>query len=186
MNTTYDVDTLFIIKKETNTKDTIDLNVILQEYGLFDGQLESLKIKKGEYFGFIKEEDVDILDLPLHEYLFNKISELEDEIVYRRARFSSATIKTEKARLNTELEQMEKDYYTIIDVATASAKNAIVDLFSKNIADPKNRTDLLTPIYTRRVSSVKTKNVNDFYKDLAKDESLLKDLVEAGIITVQC
>lgn len=181
----YDVDTLFIIKKETNDKDAIDLNKILENYGLSDGNSDSLITKKGEYFGF-KEDEIDINGLSLHEYLFSKISELEDEIVYRRAKFSSATIKTEKARLNTELEQMEKDYYTIIDVAVASAKNAIVDLFAKNIADPKNRTDLLTPIYTRRVSSVKTKNVNDFYKDLAKDESLIKDLVDAGIITVQC
>lgn len=185
MNTRYDVDTLFIIKKDT-AKERINLNDLLQQYDLLDEYNDKLIINKGDYYGFSEGKQDYINGVELHTYLHSKISELEDEIRYKRSNLMSTKEMTEKKVLTDALRQMEKDYYTIVDVASNSTKNAIVDLFARNISDKKNRTDLLTPISFLRVSSVKTQNIADFYDDLGKDEALLQDLVEAGIITVQC
>lgn len=177
----YDVDTLFIIKKKAAEED-INLNDILQQYNVADTYDDNLIIKKGEYFGYKNGAADMIEDLPLHEYLYSKVDAFEKEITYRRGRRQSTTDPAQKVLLNKELKAMEEAYFKLVDVAIESAKNSIVDLFSRNIADRKNRTDLLTPISFARIAALKSKNTSKFLSDLAKDSDLLNDLIEDGIV----
>lgn len=181
----YDVDTLFIIKKK-EADANINLNDILMRNNVATDYSEALIIKQGEYYGF-KDGKQDIIEgLPFHDYLIDKLSQFEKEIKYVRSRREYTPDMIKRVELNQKLKTMEEDYYKLIDIAQEAAKNSIVDLFSRNIADRKNRTDLLTPISFARVAGLKSVNIDEFYKDIAEDETLLKDLVEAGIITIQC
>lgn len=86
-----------------------------------------------------------------------------------------------KNKVDLELREHNKRIDTISALLEASAKNHIVDLFSTNMRDPKNRKDLLTAISFARVASLKTDAKQGLEKLLKTDQFLL-ELKQAGLI----
>ena len=176
----YDIDTLFIISKSAATN-KLPIKDVLSKY--FKNP-KAENIEEGVFVGCdIDGSPLMVEGLPLHTYLENFISILENKVRDMRKDYLAATSKDVKAALALELDEMEQDLDTLLDTAIMSSKNNIVYLFSSNLRDIKNRTDLLTPISFERASST----LVDMQQDLKNllDEYLPK-LVESGVIKKNC
>ena len=90
-----------------------------------------------------------------------------------------------KNQLVNNLTKLEKDADTISGLIEESAKNHIIDLFSKNMLDMKNRSDLLTPISFAAVKATRIETKKQL-EELLTDDSFLKDLSKAGLIQILC
>lgn len=177
----YDVDTLFILRKESWKYGETDLNDDLSYYGFVKPGVDT-KFTPKSVIGFDANGSKDYDGQQLHDYLqpfveaaYLKIEELTKQINRRDV---SELVKN---KIDLELQEHNKRIDTISSLLEASAKNHIVDLFSTNMRDPKNRKDLLTAISFARVASLKT-DAKQGLQNLLKTDEFLLELKQAGLI----
>jgi hypothetical protein len=155
----YDVDTLFIIRKELQ-KEATDLQLLVAE--VRDTTNLDLSIAANEVIGFKGEESHRVEGKYLHYFLEDIIILYDQKIETLRANVLNQTLTIqERKQLNNQLDVLTDSAKKLTDIARTSAKNHIVSLFSENLRDPKNRTDLLTPISFEQVASLKSRKVTE-------------------------
>lgn len=170
----YDVDTLFVIKKGEWTDPSLDLADTLAKYDYTGGPIQ---INAGEFVGENK-----VGDKALHYFLNDYIAKIHSKVEQQTQRLAQVGIPyATKSEISNLLDAYNRDLQILSKVADMSAKNAIVDIFSKNITDPKNRTDLLTPISFKRVGALKSKVYDELSKNLDQD-SFIQELEQASLI----
>lgn len=177
----YDVDTLFTMRKEAWTAEDVDLSDLLSYYAFVKPGINT-KITTKSVVGFDANGSISYDGMQLHDFIqpylevaYRKIEDLTKEINRRDVS------EMRKMNIDKELEEHNKRIDTISSLLEASAKNHIVDLFSTNMQNPKNRKDLLTAISFARVSALKTDSKQALQELLKTDEFLL-ELKQAGLI----
>lgn len=182
----YDIDTLFLIKKQKFEKDyTEDINLLAQKYGLTQFDSELLKFVPGEYPGFSSKDGDSINGVPLSEIMAQLTDELSRKISTLTIEYAATdrfTEGTKRDTLRKQINEANKDLQTLVELTHIVTRNAIVDLFSKNIKEPRNRKDLLTPISFARVSNLRS----DMKKSLEQailSEEFIDELHKAGLLT---
>ncbi len=194
----YDVDSLFIMRKsqfkDKNPKGTItptvDLNTILSKYSDKHIINSELVITADSVVGFkgtnpAKADPVTVDGLFLHEYLEGKVIEMSNHTAALSRTLLTAKTPKEKSAITTQLTTAKDDMSVIEDVIQQSIKNSIVDLYTTNMLDVKNRTDLLTPISFENVKGLRSVTKEKLL-ELLKDANFQTDLQNAGIIQKIC
>ena len=166
----YDVDTLFIIRKESWKKPSFDLSPYISRYDSVDSDVT---IPSGDIVG-----SSTVNNLPLHTYLETIILKYDQEIEDKRSQISSDLPASTKRELERELTSLTSSVDILTEIAQLSAKNAIVELFSSNLRNPKNRTDLLTPISFEQVASLKSRKLVSEKDALVPDGTPVKSLLQ--------
>jgi hypothetical protein len=183
----YDVDTLFVIKKKSWDKPTIDMNDVLSSYDESYQERSELVIEQGHFVGENK-----VGGQPLHTFLDTYIVKIHQRIEeLTEALLDKNKTKADKSLIDKAIKIHNDNLTQISEVADLSAKNSIINLFSSSLADPKNRQDLLTPISFSRVAAVKAeieKELMDLLsgKDMEATELFLNELEEAKMIERPC
>lgn len=182
-----DVDTLFVMRKEAWTKDTVNLNDVIRKYDPEHVDDPSLVLEKDKTIpGFTSEGRVFIGDFPMEEYMQDVIIKLYQSLETATKELSSKnTSKIREKELEEHIQSLNSDFELITDFVDSVINNSIVDLFSTNMLDEKNRKDLLTPISFARVSSVKAKTQQELSALLESDD-FLQELSDAGLIEFKC
>lgn len=168
----YDIDTLFLMRKESHAGDTLNLNEILGRYGIEANPM--LEYNDGDVYGFTSGSEDKINGVDVSHYLFGALSSIESAMDAKRSEISKAH-KDNKSALISEIQQMEEDYYSVIDAIQKTAKNAIVHTFSNNLRDIKNRKDVLTPISFSRAAKVKSVAVKEVREQIEAIKLQFKD-----------
>jgi hypothetical protein len=194
----YDVDSLFIMRKsqfkDKNPKGTItptvDLNTILSKYSDKHIINSELVITADSVVGFkgtnpAKADPVTVGGLFLHEYLEGKVIEMSNHTAALSRTLLTAKTPKEKSAITKQLTTAKDDMSVIEDVIQQSIKNSIVDLYTTNMLDVKNRTDLLTPISFENVKGLRSVTKEKLL-ELLKDANFQTDLQNAGIIQKIC
>lgn len=186
----YDVDTLFVIKKGQWEAETEDLNELLANYTEDYEDNENLIIKKGQFVGYNDEGAVMVDGQPLYAFLNDYIIKIHQRIEKLTDTLFNGS-KAEASEARKKIDNHNKILETISKVADQAAKNAVVGLLSSNLANPKNRRDLLTPISFARVAAIKSKMQKELFellssKDEAAMEEFLNELEEAKMIEKIC
>jgi hypothetical protein len=181
----YDIDTLFVIKKEKfKTPFTVDLNDIISKYGLTS--YAGLTFDNGEYLGFKDPQGDRINGVPVYEVLSSLVEELSRKIQSYTTSLSqiSRTESERRKEMYELLKTANSDLSQLISLTQSMVKNTIVHTFAKNIKAPKNRKDLLTPISFARVSNLRS----DMKKALESDSlenDFITELENAGLL-IKC
>lgn len=164
----YDIDTLFVIRKREHEGLGVDLNKIIRKYDTSHTHTEALNYKDGDVYGMKDKTEVPF-------YLEQKLEIIAEAMETDRKKLSSFS-KDDTARgvLLEALKEMEEDYYLISEHIIYAAQNSIVDLFSTNLRDEKNRRDLLTPITFTRASNNKAELIEELDTDIETYLMLLK------------
>ena len=181
----YDVDTLFVIKKEKYTKDTVNLNNLLQKFDPTHKENPDLIVAKNSVPGFSDNKELLFDGNKLHEYLIPMISKASSVL---KAKFDATRGMNvlEKRKASKEIEELEKSLDTISAIAAIAAKNAKVDLLSNNLRDIKNRKDLLTPITFTEALRIRHKVKGELREALTIDDKFLNNLQKNNLITIKC
>lgn len=167
----YDIDTLFLMRKQSHSGDTLNLNEILNKYGMEANPL--LNFEEGDVYGFKTGKEDKINNVGVAHYLYGAISVIEAAMNSKRSEITKAKGERRSA-LISQIEEMENDYYQIVDSIQQISKNAIVHTFSTNLRNIKNRKDLLTPISFARAAKVKSEVVKELKTTLPSIRLLLK------------
>ena len=193
----YDVDSLFVIKKESyDKKESLDLNTILSEIDPTHKNNPDLVIEKGEFMGYRGDKELYFDGKKMHEYLEHYIIELHKKVdtIVSKDLPESTSPKAKKAAYE-RIKEINAKLDVLSETATIAAKNSIVHAFSKNMRDMKNRADLLTPISFESVVSNKKAlqeelseliTVTENVKKEKDRKKFLDELVKAGLIKLNC
>lgn len=186
----YDIDSLFVIRKEKYEKKSTDLNELLSLHLPEHKNSKHFVLEEGKTVpGFTNKGSIQIGNKNFHEYLDSAINQVSKKIETLTHQLAPAVgPKPPLARqteLRKQIEALTEHLNTFSEVAEASAKNHIVDLFSKNMLDMKNRTDLLTPISFKSVKALRSEKKEELSKLLTED-SFMYDLQAAGLIEIIC
>lgn len=193
----YDVDTLFVIKKESYDKDEpLDLNDIISSIDNEHIYNPQLKIEKGDFAGYLEDKELYFNGKKMYEYLEHYIVELHkkvDTIISKEL----VTLKDPKKRKAAyeRIKELNAKIDTLSKTAEIAAKNSIVHSFSENMRNEKNRKDLLTPIDFRPTignrATIK-KELEDKLivtkqaKKEKKRKAFLEELAKSGLIKYNC
>jgi hypothetical protein len=188
----YDVDSLFVIRKEKYKGKDINLNDIvslhLEEHV---ADLPQLRLEANKSIvGFDSKGAIKIEGMFLHQYLevaMNQVSK-KIETLTNQLSPSDPSMKLsipEQSAVRKQIEGFNAHLTILSDVAEASAKNHIIDLFSTNMLDLKNRQDLLTPITFKAVKGLRSETLKELSSLLETDE-FMYDLQKAGLIQLIC
>lgn len=170
----YDVDTLFVIKKGQWEDEATNLNELLANYTEGYEDNDNLIIDKGQFVGYNDEGPVMIDGQPLYAYLNDYIIKIHQRIEELTDTLFTGS-KAEASEARKKIDNHNKILETISKVADQAAKNAVVGLLSSNLANPKNRRDLLTPISFARVAAIKSKMQKELFELLSsKDEAAME------------
>lgn len=179
----YDIDTLFLIRKKAATE-SVDISGILGQY--FQDAPQISPIEKGEVVGTKEDGSPTLYEgRTLHDYLNKYISAIDSRIRQIRKEYLATTNLESRQALALQLDAMETDFYSLIDVAMTSAQNNIVYLLSSNLREEHNRTDLLTPISFDRVSS-SSQTLRAELQDALEDEQFINELIKLEILKKEC
>lgn len=173
-----DVDTLFVIKKSTWPANDTNIFPLVNKYSPTTEDSSAFSLSSSSFVGF-SAGSADIIDgQPLHYFLEDIVIQITQDIETKRKDLDneSTPLATKKA-IEAELNLLNLEADLLTKVAALSAKNAIVHLFSSNLRDPKNRTDLLTPISFDMVAALRS---DSFQEQVAK---LAPDLTEEEQVT---
>lgn len=176
----FDIDSLFVIRKETVNK-AINLNEIILKYYPTHVEDEHFNIKAGRDFGTTDDGVYQINGLTAHEYLENVLFDIYTSIYSKAAEMKDLRGPDRKTAI-AELKDLKSAFNTLHKHAQISSKNAIVHTFADVLLAEKNRVDINTPISLTRVISAKA-SVRDELKSLMRKEEFVKDLLTAGMMT---
>lgn len=179
MGSDYDIDTLFVIRKETSTKD-VDLNEIIKKYQFSHADDEHFNVKVGQDFGTTDEGINTVKGLSTSEYLESVLYNIYIELHNKNAELKSLQGPSRKAVL-AEIKTLKSDFSTLNKYAQIAGKNSIVHTFADVLLAEKNRTDINTPISLSRVTRAKGSVRNELMSLMRKDE-FTNDLVTAGMM----
>jgi hypothetical protein len=183
----YDVDTLFIIKKEIyKEKEALNLNNMISVFDPNHKEDPALIFKKGDVPGYTNNKEYRTKNNErLHEYLEVIIRKASAIIDTKVEQANKATVAAGKA-IWEEINAMEKNLNKISTIAAAAAKNTKVDLFAKNIREEKNKRDLATPITFTRIVRVRYKIREEIKDTILTDDKFMQKLVEENLIKLEC
>lgn len=183
----YDVDTLFIIKKEIyKEKEALNLNNMISVFDPNHKEDPALIFKKGDVPGYTNNKEYRTKNNErLHEYLEVIIRKASAIIDSKVDQANKATVAAGKA-IWEEINAMEKNLNKISTIAAAAAKNTKVDLFAKNIREEKNKRDLATPITFTRIVRVRYKIREEIKDTILTDDKFMQKLVEENLIQLEC
>ena len=183
----YDVDTLFIIKKEIyKEKEALNLNNMISVFDPNHKEDPALIFKKGDVPGYPNNKEYRTSNNErLHEYLEVIIRKASAIIDTKVEQANKATVAAGKA-IWEEINAMEKNLNKISTIAAAAAKNTKVDLFAKNIREEKNKRDLATPITFTRIVRVRYKIREEIKDTILTDDKFMQKLVEENLIKLEC
>lgn len=175
------------MRKETWSKDTVNLNDIIRKYDSEHVDNPNLVLEKGKTVpGFTSTGRIFIGDFPLEEYMQDVVIKLYQSLETATKELSSkGTNKIREKELEEHITALNSDFEIITDLIDSVINNSIVDLFATNMQDEKNRKDLLTPISFSRVSSVKAKTQQEL-SELLESDDFLQELSDAGLIEFKC
>ena len=176
----FDIDSLFVIRKETSTKD-INLNDILSKYRPEHNPTEHFNVKKGQDFGTTDEAPFKYQNQFVHEYLEEVLYDIYTQVHVKTAQLEGLRGPSRKALLE-EIKSTKADFNTLNKYAQVSSKNSIVHTFADVLLAEKNRVDINTPISLARVTRAKG-SVREELMSLMRKEEFVKDLVTAKMIT---
>lgn len=188
----YDIDSLFVIRKEKHEQNDVDLNDLVSLYYPEHSEYHEglVFIKNKTVTGFNSEGPISINGLHVHQYLDKVMNQISKQIETLTGQLSPSDPKlklgiVQQTAVKKQIELLNEHLTLMANVAEASAKNHIVDLFSKNMLESKNRQDLLTPISFKSVKGLRSEMVSDL-EEMLDDESFMEDLQKAGIINLIC
>lgn len=176
------MDSLFVIKKSKSDKD-INLNTILSTIDPEHKSLDNLNLTKQSVVGY-PEDGTQFDGKPLWDYLGKYINQGNKQIASLTAALISATPR-EALALETTLSTLNTALDTLTEFAQLAAKNDIVNNFSSNMVEMKNRKDLLTPISFEDVVANRSEMQANLVKEL-KDDSFIQLLASSGLIEIKC
>jgi len=186
----FDADSLFVIKKDKfKGEKPVDLNDVIDYHKEDHTYNKDLILTPNKsVLGFNNEEAIEIGSQYLHQYLEGVTSIINKQIdaatVELGAKPKPSAVRT--AELVGRLKTLNEHATILSDVIDGAAKNHIVNLFSTNMVDMKNRSDLLTPISFESVKGLRSKTKANLEKLLEGDESFFNDLKNAGLIQLKC
>jgi hypothetical protein len=194
----YDVDTLFVMRK-SKLEEGADFNEMYKKYvNKRHTGSKALVFKPGDVAGFTGKDGAAVrmegrsVERVLQTLLNKQVEEIQRLTKVIGDSSSTGQTKTEARRTILNIESEMQRVYKVL---TAAAKNKIVDLFSSNLKDPKNRRDLQTPITTDRVSENKHSVREELEKLLSPKTSAIQQadtaeflrlMSEAGLIKSIC
>lgn len=182
----YDVDTLFVMRKQTYLGPDVDLNDSLALIDANHEYSEQLEMFYGKtVVGFKEDGPVVVEGKYLHNYLEGYIIKGHQLAENLASQLDKAAGEGKKKQIIAELEELNKTLENFSEIADTSAKNHIVHLFSTNMRDMKNRSDLLTPISFNRIESLRSGSAKELSK-LLDTEDFINDLQKAGLIKLKC
>jgi len=179
----YDVDSLFVIKKEQVEED-IDINPFVKQ--VFPDHVATSKLiyKKGEVLGYKNNEEQSFDGFKFYEFLNESIIEVTKQIEQITATKVNATAAQISA-IEAQLTPLNNLFEKLTDWADIAAKNSVVHNLSTNMVDMKNRRDLLTPISFEDVVGLRGKIKEQISENL-KDDDFLRKLASSGLIEIKC
>lgn len=168
----------------------MDLNDLVSSYLESHEYDNGLVLTSSIMPGFGENGAVVIDGLYLHQYLDKAINQISKKIETLTNQLSVADPALrlsvpKQAEIRKQIEGLNEQLNTLADVAESSAKNHIIDLFSKNMLDFKNRQDLLTPISFKAVKGLRSETLAELGK-LLSNEEFINDLQKAGLIQLVC
>lgn len=188
----YDVDSLFVIRKEKYSGQSVNLNDIVSLYlEEHIGELPALNLEKGKsVVGFDAKGAIKIEGLYLHQYLEKAVNQISKQIETLTNQLNPVSTGkklgvAEQTTLRKQIEGLNTHLNLLADAAEASAKNHIIHLFSTNMLDLKNRQDLLTPISFKEVKGLRSETLKEL-SSLLETEDFIYDLQKAGLIELVC
>jgi len=183
----YDLDSLFVIRKETNRDpQTLDLNPMLKEINPAHKQDDALVVNPGDVYGYSNGEPVLVNGSKLRDYLTQHIVLLTQQIATVSSQIPEASY-AERSLLNKQLSAMNDTLRKLTTITEVVAKNDIVHNFASNLLERKNRADLLTPISFDDILRVKS-DVEAELATLLTPENLnfYQRLAASGLIQIKC
>ena len=184
----YDVDSLFVIRKDYNDmKEPLDLNIILSSVDPSHDYNPDLVTPIGEAYGYRNGKPITIEGAKLRDYLTSKVISISQQINLLTSQMAGATY-AERSQLNARLKDLNDKLSKLNATTETVAKNDIVHNFATNLLEMKNRKDLLTPISFEDV----VRNRHRMQKELSNlltddiNSSFYKKLAESGLIKIKC
>ena len=175
----YDIDTLFVLRKETVPK-PINLNEIVSKYRPHAND-EHFNIKEGQDFGTTDDAPARYNDQFVHEYLEDVLYDIYLQVHTKTAQLEGLRGPARKAVLE-EIKGIKSDFNTLNKYAQVAAKNSIVHTFADVLLAEKNRTDINTPISLARVTRAKG-SVREELMSLMRKSEFVNDLLTAKMMT---
>lgn len=184
----YDIDSLFVIRKELVEEDFLLTDII----GEYIENAPPVLFKAGTNVGYTSSDKIiRVNDKPITDYLEEVITLLDAQAREYIQQLNSGNLSFSASReVKKALKGLERTLSHLESLTSSILKNQAIDTFGEVLTDPKNAKDLLLPITfdivsNSRLDLLKSKGLDKPEEEMTDEEKTMAKNIKESISVIE-